>query len=68
MKKTLLLLLLAMFSASAAQAETIKIGGSGSMIPMLTLLGKAYVKKNPKESVEVNQNRRHCQGYDACFR
>jgi phosphate transport system substrate-binding protein len=55
MKKTLLLLLLAMFSASAAQAETIKIGGSGSMIPMLTLLGKAYVKKYPKESVEVNQ-------------
>lgn len=55
MKKTLLLLLLAMFSTSAAQAETIKIGGSGSMIPMLTLLGKAYVKKNPKDSVEVNQ-------------
>jgi phosphate transport system substrate-binding protein len=55
LKKTLLLLALTMFAATAAQAETIKIGGSGSMIPLLTVLGKGYVKKNPKDSVEVNQ-------------
>ena len=41
--------------ASTAFSETIKIGGSGSMIPMLTELGKAYMKKNPKDTIEVNQ-------------
>ena len=55
MKKAILLAALAMFAAEAAQAETIKIGGSGSMIPLLTNIGKAYVKKYPKDSVEVNQ-------------
>jgi len=55
MKKLMLFLTLTMFASTAAQAETIKVGGSGSMIPLLTILGKAYVKKNPKDSVEVNQ-------------
>lgn len=55
MKKVMLFLALTMFGATAAQAETIKIGGSGSMIPLLTTLGKAYMKKNPKDTVEVNQ-------------
>jgi phosphate transport system substrate-binding protein len=55
MKKVILLLAITMFSATAAQAETIKIGGSGSMIPLLTSLGNAYAKKNPKDTVEVNQ-------------
>lgn len=55
MKKVVLLFALAAFTSTVAQAETIKIGGSGSMIPMVTTLAKAYMKKNPKESVEVNQ-------------
>lgn len=55
MKKFVITLLLTTLTASVANADTIKIGGSGSMIPMLTALGKAYVKKNPKDSVEVNQ-------------
>lgn len=55
MKKVILLAALTIFAASSVQAETIKIGGSGSMIPLLTNMGKAYVKKYPKDSVEVNQ-------------
>jgi len=55
MKKIILMLALSTFFASTASAETIKIGGSGSMIPLLTQLGKAYMKKYPQDSVEVNQ-------------
>jgi phosphate transport system substrate-binding protein len=55
MKKIILMLALSMFAATAAQAETIKIGGSGSMIPLITQLGKAYAKKFPQDTVEVNQ-------------
>jgi phosphate transport system substrate-binding protein len=55
MKRVALLLVSTMFAATTARAESIKIGGSGSMIPLLTVLGKAYVKKNPKDAVEVNQ-------------
>jgi phosphate transport system substrate-binding protein len=55
MKIVILILVLCMFDATAAQTETIKIGGSGSMIPLLTKLGKAFMKKHPKIMVEVNQ-------------
>lgn len=55
MKRIILFVALTMFTTTAAQAETVKIGGSGSMIPLLTVLGKAYVKKNPKDTVDVNQ-------------
>lgn len=55
MKETILVLALFILIGTSAQAETIKIGGSGSMIPLLTNLGKAYMKKNPKDTVEVNQ-------------
>jgi phosphate transport system substrate-binding protein len=55
MKKIILMIALAIFGATAAQAETIKIGGSGSMISLLTQLGKSYVKKHPQDAVEVNQ-------------
>jgi phosphate transport system substrate-binding protein len=55
MKKIVLLLAIAMVAATSAQAETIKIGGSGSMIPMLTQIGKAYMKKYPQDTIEVNQ-------------
>ncbi|GAM08681.1 phosphate-binding protein PstS [Geobacter sp. OR-1] len=41
--------------ASPVYAETIKIGGSGSMIPMLTDLAKGYMEENPDDNVEVNQ-------------
>lgn len=39
----------------AAQAENIRLAGSGSMIPLITELGKAFMKKYPKDTVEVNQ-------------
>jgi phosphate transport system substrate-binding protein len=55
MKKALVIIAAVLLLAGMAQAETIKIGGSGSMIPLLTELGKAYMKKNPKDTVEVNQ-------------
>ena len=38
-----------------AGAETIKIAGSGGMIPLVTELAQAYMKKNPADSVEVNK-------------
>lgn len=55
MKKSTLWIMSFLLIATTAQAETIKIGGSGSMIPLLTELGKAYMKKNPNDTVEVNQ-------------
>jgi phosphate transport system substrate-binding protein len=55
MKQIVITLLLTTLTASAANADTIKIGGSGSMIPLMTTMGKAYVKKNPKDTVDVNQ-------------
>ena len=42
-------------TASVAAAETVRIAGSGGLIPMVTELGKAYMKKNPGETIEVNQ-------------
>jgi len=38
-----------------ANAETVRIAGSGGMIPMITEIAKAYMKKNPADTVEVNQ-------------
>ena len=55
MKRIIITIALTAVTVSMAQADTIKIGGSGSMIPLLTELGKAYVKKNPKDTVDVNQ-------------
>jgi len=42
-------------TASVAVAETVRIAGSGGMIPMVTEIGKAYMKKNPGDTIEVNQ-------------
>ena len=42
-------------TASVAAAETVRIAGSGGLIPMVTELGKAYMKKHPGETIEVNQ-------------
>lgn len=55
MKRIMLFVAVLVIAATSAHADTIKIGGSGSMIPLLTSLAKAYMKKNPKETVEVNQ-------------
>jgi len=42
-------------TVSVAAAETVKIAGSGGLIAMVTELGKAYMQKNPGETIEVNQ-------------
>lgn len=42
-------------TASVATAETVRIAGSGGMIPMITEMGKAYTKKHPGDTIEVNQ-------------
>lgn len=42
-------------SVVSASAETVKIAGSGGMIPLVNELAKAYMKKNPKDTVEVEQ-------------
>lgn len=42
-------------TASVAAAETVKIAGSGGLIAMVSELGKAYMKKNPGDTIEVNQ-------------
>jgi len=47
--------LLFIAATGAANAETVRIAGSGGMIPMVTELGKAYMKKNPADTIEVNQ-------------
>jgi phosphate transport system substrate-binding protein len=46
---------LILLCASLAAAETVRIAGSGGLIPMVTELGKAYMKKNPADTIEVNQ-------------
>jgi len=55
MKRTSLFLCILMLLATTAGAETLKIAGSGSMIPLVTELGNAYVKKHPADRIEVNQ-------------
>ena len=55
MKRIVILLSLVLLATSAGHAETIKIGGSGSMIPLVTQIGKAYMKKYPQDTVDVNQ-------------
>jgi phosphate transport system substrate-binding protein len=41
-------------SAVSASAETVKIAGSGGMISLTTELAKAYMKKNPQDTIEVD--------------
>ncbi len=57
MRKMAGVLAVALLCASAvpASAETVKIAGSGGMIPLVNELAKAYMKKNPKDTVEVEQ-------------
>ena len=37
-------------------AETVKVAGEGGMIPLMNELAQAYMKKNPKDTIVVNQN------------
>lgn len=53
--KSLLVVALVCASAASASAETVKIAGSGGMIPLVNELGKAYMKKHPADTVEVEQ-------------
>lgn len=55
--KKLLLIVLALITpfAAAAHAENIRLAGSGQMVPLITELGKGYMKKHPQDTVEVNQ-------------
>src|SRR5262245_12881434 len=40
--------------AGAARADTVTLAGSGGMIPLLTELGKAYMKRHPGEVIDVS--------------
>lgn len=57
MKRTLALLAALTVAAATtlANAETVKVAGSGGMIPLVTELAKAAMKKNPADTIEVNQ-------------
>lgn len=57
MKREIIVLaaMLVVATASVAAAETVRIAGSGGLIPMVTEFGKAYMKKNPGDTIEVNQ-------------
>jgi phosphate transport system substrate-binding protein len=43
-------------TAGAVNAETVTIAGSGGMIPLLTALGAAYMKKYPHDEIQCNPN------------
>lgn len=42
-------------TAGAVHAETVTVAGSGGMIPLLTDLGAAYMKKNPRDKILVSK-------------
>jgi len=41
-------------TAVAVNAETVTVAGSGGMIPLLKILGAAYMKKYPHDRIQVN--------------
>jgi len=43
-------------TAGTVNAETVTLAGSGGMIPLLTELGSAYMKKYPLDEIRVNPN------------
>jgi len=43
-------------TVGAVNAETVTVAGSGGMIPLLTALGTAYMKKHPRDTILVNKN------------
>jgi phosphate transport system substrate-binding protein len=54
MRFILLSIVLLLGFSVLANAETIKIAGSGQMLPLAVELGKGYSKKYPADTVEVN--------------
>lgn len=46
---------LSLLAAAAANAETVTVAGSGGMIPLITILGDAYMKKNPGDIISVKK-------------
>jgi|GEM_PF-690054 len=53
-RTALLAVSLALASAAAARAETVTVAGSGGMIPLLTILAEAYMKRNPHDFIRVS--------------
>lgn len=49
----LLVFSLALTAATSVRAETVTVAGSGGMIPLLTILATAYMKKNPHDIIKV---------------
>jgi phosphate transport system substrate-binding protein len=43
-------------SIGAANAETVTVAGSGGMIPLVTALAAAHMKKYPQDEILVNKN------------
>lgn len=43
-------------TAGAVRAEIVTVGGSGGMIPLLTMLGNGYMKKYPHDLIQVNSH------------
>lgn len=54
MKRILAAVFLVLCSFLNANADTIKIAGSGQMLPLASALGKGYMNKYPADVVEVN--------------
>lgn len=54
MKRILLSIVLVLSFSLSVNAETIKIAGSGQMLPLAMELAKGYMKKHPGDVVEVN--------------
>jgi phosphate transport system substrate-binding protein len=58
---SLLVVLIIVFSQSA-WAESLKMGGSGGMIPLMNELAKVFMKKNPGDNIEVLQKSLDAKG------
>jgi phosphate transport system substrate-binding protein len=43
-------------AAAAVRADTVTVAGSGGMIPLLTMLGDAYMKKHPRDTIKVSKS------------
>jgi len=52
----MLALSLVLSAAAAVRAESVTVAGSGGMIPLLTLLAEAYMKRNPHDFIRVSQS------------
>lgn len=50
----LVIFLFVSLSATAVCADTVTVAGSGGMIPLLTSLADAYMKKNPHDRIKVS--------------